>query len=124
MNMEIEFSWLKRISRKFWVPRFTTSEIEDSMTREGYDHTTDVIHYEDGIDHYPIEASGIVFQKDMKPVKVKWNEYGECTIKGKRAKNFDLVRDQDVRHEISATRNFFFGCIGILLIFIYMLIKL
>ena len=121
--MEIEFNWIKRISRKFWVPRFTTSEIENSMTMEGCDHTTDVIKYEDGIDHYPIEASGIVFQKDMKPVKVKWNEYGECTIKGKRAKNFDLIRDDRVVKEINVQQNLFLGCLGILIVLIYMALK-
>ena len=109
--MEIEFNVLKRISRKFWIPRFTISEYELSLTREGYSHSIDIIKFDDGVSHCPSEVSGIVFKKDLEAIEVKWNKYGECTIKGKRIKNFDLVREGIVRKVINVQRILFFGCL-------------
>jgi|GEM_PF-2079543 len=121
--MEIEFNGLKRISRKFWIPRFTISAYEHSLTREGFSHSIDIIKFDDKVGHFPSEVSGIVFKKDLEAIKVKWNEYGECTIKGKRAKNFDLIRDDRVVKEINVQQNLFLGCLGILIVLIYMALK-
>jgi len=121
--MEIEFNGLKRIPKKFWIPRFTISAYEHSLTREGYSHSIDIIKFEDGVGHCPSEVSGIVFKKDLEAIEVNWNKYGECILKGKRFKNFDLVRKGIVRKVINIQQILFFGCLGIFIVFIYRILK-
>ena len=117
-------NWLEPMAKKFWIPRFTTGEMENSTTRIGYNYEIDQILYEDWEKYYPTEVTGFVKISVKEKIEVKWNQYGECTVKGVREKKYDLIRENYVQNEIDSGRNFFIGIICIVLVFIYLLLVL
>ena len=104
-------------------PRFTTSEFEWGMIRKGYRFELLVFKFEEFERYFPYEVNGII-RTPEENIRVSWNQYGKCTIKGKNYPECDILRPHAIQKEIDSTRNIglcFAGLIillGILIIYL------
>ena len=91
-------------------PRFTTSEYEESYTR---DHKTFEIIYDDGKKPAPLRVFGVIYVSG-KVLKVTWTEYGICYRDGKKYPDGDLIRPHYVDNDIA--KRLVLGMITVLIV--------
>lgn len=93
---------IKKIIREFFDPRFSTQEIENSKLRCNLQFTTNDMYFDDEKRGFPTHICGTIKTGRGNIILASWNQHGECTVKGKRIKSFDMVRP--TQKEIDSSR--------------------
>jgi hypothetical protein len=108
---------LKRAIKNIFNPRFTTSDMERAFTRAGVRNEIIDMFYDDDYPKLPATAMGYVFLPGDKPLKVNWNQHGECLCEGARMNSFDLVHPE--QREIDSAKFVCLSLTGIIIVLLF-----
>jgi hypothetical protein len=106
---------IKTIIGDFFYPRFSTAEIESSKLKCNLEFEATGFYYDDEKRGFPTHILGYIKTRKGHLLHASYNKYGECTIKGKRIKSFDLVRpsQKEIDAASSIVTSLFIGVIVI-----------
>ncbi len=93
---------IKQICLSFLYPRFSTHEMESSVLKGNEKFEITSIIYDDLQPRLPIRALGAV-RTNFGRKRAVWNEYGECSIDGKRSTWHDMQRPDRDRNNSDTT---------------------
>jgi hypothetical protein len=102
--------------------KMSTLEMEEAHTRCGCEFGLEIMFYEDGEKEFPHKVIGYVQCPEKGWIISTWNKYGECTLRGAREIDFDLIRNGTIQKKIDSMNFVMVGLIGIFITVIYLIL--
>lgn len=111
---------IKKFIRDFFEPRFSTQEIENSKLKCNLSFSTTDMFYDDEKRGFPTHILGNVKTQRGILLPASWNQRGECTVKGKRVRSFDMVRP--TQSEMDSAKSVFTSLVVALIVILVCII--